>query len=149
MKKILTLRNILLFILLFLAVAQLFKIDKTNPEVHSNQDFLSVVNPPENFSKMIKNECYDCHSNETKYPNYTNYAPISWWIKSNINGAREELNFSTWALYSEKQQIAKLQACYEMMEEGEMPVSLYVMMHEEAEFSDEENEALKNWFKNQ
>lgn len=149
MKKILTIKNLILLIIVFLGVAQFFKIDKVNEEVHSSHDFLSVVNPPKTVANLIKNQCYDCHSDETKYPWYSDYAPVSWWLKSNINGAREELNFSKWGLISEKQKTAKLQACYEALEEGEMPVALYILMHDEAQFSDEEALELKEWFKNQ
>lgn len=148
MKKVFKLKYILIVIIAFLGVAQFFKIDKTNPKVTSSQDFLSVEQPPKHIAKMIKNECYDCHSNETKYPWYTDYAPVSWWIKSNINGAREYFNFSEWGLMSKKDKITRIQACYEAIEEGEMPVSLYISMHDEAQFSNEANDSLMNWFKN-
>lgn len=147
MKKFLKLRNILVFLIAFLGIAQLFKIEKDNPEVTSSWDFLAVEAPPKNISSMIKNQCYDCHSNETKYPWYTDYAPISWWVKSNINGAREYFNFSNWGNLEKKEQIAKIQACYEALEEEEMPVALYIAMHEESQFSEEQNDSLKNWFK--
>lgn len=147
MKKHITIQNIGIVVVLFLVIAQFFKIDKVNPEVHSDQDFLSIMNPPEKVATMIKNQCYDCHSNETIYPAYTNYAPISWWIKSNINGAREKINFSTWGLLSEKEQIANLQECVEALEDGEMPVLVYVWMHEKAQFEDSDSKILINWFK--
>lgn len=148
MKKLLKARNILLLIIVFLSVAQFFKIEKTNPQVTSSLDFLSIETPPENISAMVKNQCYDCHSNETKYPWYTDYAPISWWIKSNINGARDFLNFSEWGKLDQKQKIAKMEECYEAVEEGEMPVALYILMHEESQFSDSAKDSLMNWFKN-
>lgn len=148
MKKLLKARNIILLLIVFLSVAQFFKIDKNNPEVTSSLDFLSLENPPENIALMIKNQCYDCHSNESKYPWYTDYAPISWWVKSNISGAREFFNFSEWGSLDQKQKITKMQECYEAIEEGEMPVALYIMMHEEAQFSDAESDSLKNYFKN-
>lgn len=148
MKKVFKLKNIIVFLIVFLGLAQFFKIEKDNPKVSSSLDFLTVENPPQNISKMIKNECYDCHSNETKYPWYTEYAPLSWWIKSNINGAREYFNFSEWGNLSQKQKIAKMQECYEALEEEEMPVGLYISMHDEAQFSDAQNDSLMNWFKN-
>ena len=148
MKKLFKLKNIIIFLIAFLGLAQFFNIDKNNPKVSSSLDFLAVENPPHNISKMIKNECYDCHSNETNYPWYTDYAPISWWIKSNINGGREYFNFSEWGTLSIKEKTAKMQACFEAIEEEEMPVLLYIMMHEEAQFSSAQNDSLMNWFKN-
>lgn len=148
MKNLLKIRNIIILIIVLLSVAQFFKIDKTTPSVTSSLDFLAKENPPVNIARMIKNQCYDCHSNETKYPWYTDYAPISWWIKSNINGAREYFNFSEWGKLEQKEKIAKIQECYEAIEEGEMPVALYIMMHEESQFSDAASDSLMNWFKN-
>lgn len=148
MKKLLKPKNILMIVIVFLAVAQFFKIDKTNPTVESSLDFVSVVQPPLEIGNMIIKQCYDCHSYETKYPWYSDIAPVSWWLKSNINGAREELNFSEWALYSEKEKTAKMQEIAEALEEGEMPVTAYVLMHDSAQFSDEKNALLLNWVKN-
>lgn len=147
MRDFLKWRYLFALILVFLAIAQFFKIDKENPQVSSDLDFLMTETPRSHIAKMIKNQCYDCHSFESKYPWYTDYAPISWWIKSNINGAREELNFSEWALYDEKTKIAKIQECVEMLEEGEMPVGVYVSMHEEAQFPEDSTKALITWFK--
>lgn len=146
MKKYFKIKYILVVVILFLSIGQLFKIDKTNPVVQSSLDFLANETPPAPIAKMIQNQCYDCHSFESKYPNYTNYAPISWWIKSNINGAREYLNFSEWELLSDAEKQEKLAECAEVIHEGEMPVLAYVWMHDEAQFSDEETRALVNWF---
>ncbi len=149
MKEKFTKKNIGIAILLFLVISQFFKIDKVNPEVHSDQDFLSITNPTEKVATMIKNQCYDCHSNESTYPWYSDYAPLSWWVKSNVNGAREKINFSTWGLLPEKKRIGFTQEIVEALEEGEMPVAIYVWGHEKAQFSDEDNKALLDWFKNQ
>src|SRR5581483_3383715 len=40
--------------------------------------------------------CYDCHSNETHWPWYTNVAPISWLVQRDVDEGRRELNFSEW-----------------------------------------------------
>jgi hypothetical protein len=148
MKRFFKLRNVIIFTIVFLVVAQTFKIDKTSPFISSSLDFIALEKPPLQFEKMIKNQCYDCHSNETKYPWYTDYAPVSWWIKSNVNGAREFFNFSEWGKLSKKEKITKMQECFEALKEEEMPVALYIMMHDNAQFSENENDSLMNWFKN-
>ncbi len=40
--------------------------------------------------------CFDCHSNETVWPWYSNIAPVSWLTQSDVDGGREHLNFSEW-----------------------------------------------------
>jgi hypothetical protein len=39
---------------------------------------------------IFRSACYDCHSNETRYPWYSHIAPVSWWMKHHINEAREQ-----------------------------------------------------------
>ena len=40
--------------------------------------------------------CFDCHSNQTVWPWYSNIAPISWLTQRDVKGGRRELNFSEW-----------------------------------------------------
>ena len=148
MKKFLTFKKTSLAILIFLGVSQFIKIDKENQIVNSSLDFLSIESPTKEISNMIQNQCYDCHSDETKYPWYADIAPVSWWLKSNINGARDFMNFSTWGLLTPKQKIAKMQECFEALQEEEMPVALYILMHDQSQFSEKETDSLQEWFKN-
>ncbi|HEY5650870.1 MAG TPA: heme-binding domain-containing protein, partial [Acidimicrobiia bacterium] len=45
--------------------------------------------------------CFDCHSNETEWPWYSNIAPVSWALQRDVDEGREELNFSEWHLEQE------------------------------------------------
>lgn len=130
-----------------LVIIQFFRIDKTNPPVIQENDFLTITNPPEDISKMIKSACYDCHSNESKYPWYTNISPISWWVKDHINEGRRELNFSEWGTFKYKRKKHKLEEVYEEVEEGEMPLESYLIIHDEAKLTTDQKTALINWFK--
>jgi cbb3-type cytochrome oxidase cytochrome c subunit len=133
----------------FLVIAQLFRIDKTNPPVDASQDYLATVDVPAEAAELIRTACYDCHSNETAYPWYTNVAPASWWIKKHINDGRKHLNFSVWGTYEAKRKSHKMEECYEMVEEGEMPMDSYTWMHGEAKLSSEQKAMLVDWFKKQ
>lgn len=59
--------------------------------------------------------CYDCHSNETHWPWYSNIAPLSWQTQSNVDEGRDELNFSEWNRRQDSDEIV------EVVVEGEMP----------------------------
>ena len=52
----------------FLIIAQFFPIDKTNPESDPAKDFINLKNPPSELATLIKDACYDCHSNHTNIP---------------------------------------------------------------------------------
>lgn len=141
MKKILT----ILFVLFI--IIQFFRIDKTNPPVNKGMDFLTIKNTPENIATKIRTSCYDCHSNETKYPWYSNIQPIAWFLKDHIDEGRKKLNFSTFATYEPKRQAHKLAEAVEMVETGEMPLESYLLAHPEAKLTTEEQKTMVNYFK--
>ena len=131
------------FVILFVAI-QFIPSNRNMQATIPSKDFIQVENPPMEIANMIKNACYDSHSNETKYPWYSNVAPVSWWLDSHINEAREHLNFSTWASNGEKNEARE--ECAEEIAEGKMPMQSYTLMHSEARLSNTEKQALVNWF---
>ncbi len=76
--------------------------------------------------------CFDCHSNETKWPWYSNVAPISWTVQHDVDSGRDELNFSEWNGDQEGDEAA------ETVREGSMPPWQYTLAHPEARLSDAE-----------
>lgn len=81
--------------------------------------------------------CFDCHSNETRYPWYANVAPVSWLLRRHIDEARSNLNFSEW----DQPQRSAFEAAREV-EEGNMPLPMYVPLHPEAKLTDAEKQEL-------
>jgi hypothetical protein len=144
-KKII--RYILIVLAAFLIIAQFFAIDKTNPESDPVKHFINVEKPPQQVADLLKGACFDCHSNNTKYPWYTNVAPVSWWIKGHIDNGREHLNFSNWTDYSAKKANHKLEECYEVLEGKEMPMLTYWLVHPEANLSADQRAIMVNYFK--
>lgn len=146
MKRKIT-RYLLWALLAFFIVAQFFRIDKTNPDGDPTKDFINLKNPPSELAALIKDACYDCHSNLTKYPWYTDIAPFSWWIKGHIDHAREHLNFSDWTAYDAEKADHKLEECVEYVSDGRMPLKSYVLMHSEAKMTEAQRKAMADWFK--
>ncbi len=146
MKKKFTLKNIGIVLIILLIISQFFRIDKTNAAIDQANDFIVINKPSEEIGKILKTSCYDCHSNETLYPWYTNIAPVSWWIKDHVNEGSHHLNFSLWGTYKSKKQDHKLEECVENVEEAEMPMGCYTLMHGNATLSKEQQMLLINWF---
>ena len=140
-------KKVLIFLLVVLVIMQFFRIDKTNPKVEKAKDLIAITNPPAVIEKMLRSACYDCHSNETKYPWYSNVAPVSWVLADHIKEGREYLNFSKWGDYSEDKANHKLHECEEEVEHKEMPIKGYTLTHGDADLSDEQREKLADWFK--
>lgn len=76
--------------------------------------------------------CFDCHSNETVWPWYSNVAPMSWLVQRDVDEGREELNYSEWNKPQEGEESA------ETVREGSMPPRTYLLAHPEARLSDAE-----------
>ena len=141
MKKILTV------LLVAFIIIQFFPIDKTNPTTNTGMDFIKIKNTPEPIAKIIRNSCYDCHSNETKYPAYSYIQPAGWLLKNHIDEARLELNFSTFATYDAKRQIHKLDEAAEYVEQKKMPLESYTLGHPDAKLTDTQRKQLVDYFR--
>lgn len=141
-------KKILIALAVIFVVIQFIRIDKTNPEVVLANDFIEIAKPNAEIAAMIKTSCYDCHSSQSKYPWYSNVAPVSWLVKNHINEGREHFNFSEWNDYPAEDQKHILHECAEEVEEGEMPMKPYLLMHSEAKLTAEQQENLVKYFKN-
>lgn len=149
MKKYFTFKNIAIFLVFLLLAIQSIRIDKTTEPVNPETDFIALTSANSDVAGMLKTACYDCHSNQPTYPWYTNIAPVSWWIKHHIDEGSHHLNFSIWGTYKEKRKNHKLDECVEMIEEGEMPMSSYTLMHGDAKLTDAQKLQLVEFFKAQ
>ena len=130
-----------------LLLMQLIRIDKASPPIDPSVDFEPVVKPPEDVMESLKSACYNCHSNETRYPWYSNVAPVSWWLKHHVNEAREHFDFSTLGQFKGAQLAEILADASEVVESGEMPLKSYTWMHPEARLSTEQRNRLVRWMR--
>ena len=147
MKKKNLIIGILASVIVLLILMQFVRIDKTNPPVDPSKEFATLVNPPQDVSLILQESCYDCHSNKTTYPWYADVAPASWFLKNHIDEGREHLNFSEWGDYTAKKANHKIEETIEMVEEGEMPMTSYTLLHPEGKLTKEEKDQLLSWFR--
>lgn len=129
-----------------LVLIQFFRIDKSVPAVNPQDDFLTQMQAPAEVAQLVRSACYDCHSYETKYPWYSNVAPVSWWVKNHINEGREHLNYALYGTWSAKKQAHKVEESIEAIRDGWMPLDSYTWNHPEAKLSDGQRAMLVNWF---
>ena len=94
---------------------------------------------------VLKTACYDCHSNNTVYPWYSNVQPVTWWLQDHVNEGKKELNFSEFATYAAKRQRKKFEEIKEQVEEGEMPLKSYTIIHKNAILSAEQKTVIYKW----
>jgi hypothetical protein len=117
-----------------------------NQSVHaSTTGIATIINVPENVQAILQRSCYDCHSNNTRYPWYAAIQPGSWWMASHIDEAKEELNFDEFANYSKRRQLSKLKAMQGAIEDESMPLPSYTLIHRDAILSQKDKKLLKDW----
>ena len=85
---------------------------------------------------ILHRSCFDCHSNETKWPWYSYVAPVSWLVADDVYEGRRHMNFSLWADYNTK-----------LVEIGEMPLWFYLPLHPTAELLPEDVQVIVSWSK--
>lgn len=79
------LRKILIVLVLLLVILQFVRPER-NLDNSVNPNDIAVHYPvPENVQAILKKACYDCHSNYTHYPWYTNIQPVGLWLQNHIN----------------------------------------------------------------
>jgi hypothetical protein len=141
------LKKITLLLAIVLVALQFIRPPKNQSDAPAENDIGMVYAIPEEIHGLLKQKCYDCHSNHTRYPWYANIQPIGWWMYRHIDHGKEELNFSEFKTYSAKKAAHKLEEIIELVHEGEMPLQSYLWMHPDARVSQQEEEALAAWIR--
>lgn len=120
-------------------LAGLFVLVQFVPYGRHHKNPTVVVEPSWNTAQtrdLAVRACFDCHSNETVWPWYSNIAPLSWAVQRDVDEGRDELNFSEWHLAQEGDEAA------ETVRDRSMPPRQYLLVHPEARLSDAELDAL-------
>jgi hypothetical protein len=125
-------------VILFIGI-QFVPIEITNPPVESEIDAEAEV------LTLLRQACYDCHSNETFVPWYGKVAPVSWWLADHVEHGRGHLNFSRWAELDPTQEEHLLHEITEEVSAGEMPPGNYRWLHPLARLDDAQRLLLLDW----
>ncbi|HOX82539.1 MAG TPA: heme-binding domain-containing protein [Chryseolinea sp.] len=116
-------------------------------EIITENDISKKYTITESAHQVLVKKCYDCHSNNTHYPWYTNIQPIGLWMQHHVNEGKDELNFSVFNTYPERKANHKLEEISDAVNEGWMPLDSYLWVHKDAEVNQEDREAINSWIK--
>jgi len=142
------LKKILMALLAIIIIIQFIRPAKNISTATTTQDITTVYTVPDTVYKILQKACYDCHSNNTRYPWYFNIQPVAWWMQNHINDAKKELNFSEYATFTEKRKVNKMRHIFEEVDEGGMPLDSYTWIHKDAMLSKDERQLVVDWAKN-
>ncbi len=103
-----------------------------------------ALEAPENVQAILERSCFDCHSSHTKFPWYSNVAPVSWFTKYHVKEGREHMNFSTWNTYTDEKKLKYLEKIPKAIK-SKMPLKSYLIMHSKAKLSDGDKKVITDW----
>lgn len=107
---------------------------------------LSARTPvPMHVMSTLRRACFDCHSNETRWPWYSSLPIASWLIARDVRSGRSQVNFSRWTEYNPFDRADQLDKVCEMAKTRAMPPQPYRMLHTEARLSDADIAELCGW----
>jgi len=129
--------------LILLIGAQFLGANRTNPPSSPDASLLKKT-PPE-VRAILDRSCRDCHSNDTRWPWYSNLAPMSWMLASHVNGGRDRMNYSEWTAYDPDDQDKFLSGMCSLTKKGRMPLPSYLWLHRDARLSDADVKTLCAW----
>ncbi len=108
-------------------------------------DISRLVPVPDSVHSLLNAACYDCHSNNTRYPWYSNIQPMGWLMASHIKNGKAMFNWSEFGSNSRRKQISKMTDALHSIQDNSMPLSSYALLHEEAKLSAEQKLMLGSW----
>lgn len=138
-------KKILLALLIVFITIQFIRPARNSSGQVLPTDITKTISVPDKVLGIFQNACYDCHSNNTRYPWYVNVQPVAWMLASHIKNGKENLNFSDFGSYSPRKQANKLRAIAKTLDEGTMPLSSYTIMHSDAKLSKETRDLISAW----
>jgi exonuclease VII small subunit len=124
---------------------QFVPVDRNQSEGVPKTDFMLVNDVPSDIKNKLQVSCYDCHSNNTKYPWYNKVQPVAWFLEEHIKEGKAELNFNEWDALSSRRKVSKLRSIIKQIESGKMPLDSYTLIHKDAKFSEAEATEIINW----
>lgn len=144
-------RKVLKWALLVVAclfiVAQFRRPAKTNPVIDTSRTLEARLQIDPTTAAILDRSCVDCHSNKTRWPWYSNVAPVSWFVIDHVDHGRSHLNFSEWGKYDHGEQRALLGDICKEVQAGAMPLSSYTPLHPGSKLTAEDVQTICDWTK--
>ena len=118
---------------------------RTNPPTDSTRTLFARMHVPPQTAAVLERACRDCHSNDTRWPWYSNVAPVSWFVIDHVNHGRRHFNYSDWAQYKPADAAKLIKDSCTVVRKGSMPLPEYVRLHSETRLTPHDIEALCSW----
>ncbi|CAN5348369.1 hypothetical protein BH09BAC2_BH09BAC2_15470 [soil metagenome] len=138
-------QKILLAILVVFVAIQFIQPSKNISSEILPTDITRVFTVPQKVQDLLKTSCYDCHSNNTRYPWYSFIQPGAWWMDHHIKEGKQNLNFSEFGSYSNRKQQNKFRSTAKSILDETMPIKPYLIIHADSKFTEDQKIFVLDW----
>ena len=136
-------RAALVLVLVAFIGAQFVRPDRSNPPSTPGASLLAKA--PPDVAAILSRACRDCHSNDTRWPWYTNVSPASWFVANHVHHGREHFNYSNWTSIDAGERNSLLGDMCSLTKREEMPLPSYLLIHRDAKLSPADVKTLCAW----
>lgn len=126
-------------------VIQIVRPARTNPLTDPAGTLTASAHVPAGVQDVLVRGCADCHSNDTRWPWYSNVAPISWFVIDHVNHGRRHFNYSDWAQDDRDRTPKLLKDICQLTRKGAMPMTSYLWLHPDSRLSESDVALLCDW----
>jgi hypothetical protein len=138
-------KKILLILLVILVIIQFIHPAKNiHPEAQP-ADISSVYDVPADVDTILVTACKDCHSNNTRYPWYNNIQPVAWFLDYHVHDGKGSFNLNEFASYPAARKYDKVKEIKKQIDDGDMPLWSYTLIHRDAILTDAEKNTIITW----
>jgi hypothetical protein len=138
-------RKVLVFLLIALVIIQFIRPARNHGATAGSTDITHYVHVPDTVMRILQVSCYDCHSNNTVYPWYTNINPVGLWMSGHVNDGKRAINFSDLSMFDKRKLDHRLKDIAEQADNGGMPLFSYTIIHTYAKLSSGQVQLIKAW----
>lgn len=138
-------RKIMWVLLIALIAIQFFRPERNKSEGPQPNYIGNLYPIPEDVKPILAKACNDCHSNNTRYPWYSNVQPVLWWLDKHIREGKKNINYDEYTHRPLRYQYHKMEETIEMVKEKEMPLNSYTWVHKDAKLTREERSKITGW----
>jgi len=139
------LKILLLILAAIFILIQVIPFGKPSNKPVFGNDLLETGTVPDDIAALIKNTCYDCHSQHVRLPWYAHVAPVSWLVARDVKVGREHLDFNNWGSLTKKEKLKILDELGEEVDTENMPMKIYTVMHGDARLSQTQRDMIVRW----
>lgn len=124
---------------------QLARPARTNPPTDPSRTLAAIKHLPPDVQDVLERGCRDCHSHDTRWPWYSEVAPVSWLVIDDVNHGRRHFNYSDWAQQDQDHIPEVLKNICDLTRKKDMPLPIYLWLHSDARPSDRDIATLCDW----